>query len=108
MNAFQSCVRARSSLDHKVVSGIHGTHIHFLVRKDDDHSVFYINHHLLLIVCRFACEFFELLKVRLSAPSGRIAWINVKRDQIALQAQKHLAPVGAPLRPRAGATSHWQ
>ena len=85
-------------LDHKFVAGIHATHVNFLVGENDDDSVLHIDGHLLLLIDRSICKFFESLKKRLSAPSRGVAWIDVNRDQIALHTQEHFAFVGTPLR----------
>jgi hypothetical protein len=93
-----SAPRAPYLPNHKFVAGIHGTYVNFLVWKDDENSVFHIDDHLLLAVNRFVSECFELLKKWFSAPSRRVAWIDVNREQIALYAQEHFTFVGAPLR----------
>ena len=93
-----SAPRAPNVLDHKFVAGIHGTYVNFLVRKDDENSVFDVDDYLLLLVNRFFCEVFELPKKWFSAPSHGVAGIDVNREQIALHAQKHFTFVGTPLR----------
>ena len=93
-----SAPRAQDVLDYKFVAGIHGTYVNFLVWKDNENSVFYIDDYLLLAVNRLVCELFKLPKKWLSTPSHRVAWIDVNREQIALHAQKHFTFVGAPLR----------
>src|SRR5882724_5520633 len=89
-----SALRAPYFPDHKFVAGIHGSYVNFLVWEDDDHSVFHIDHHLLLAIYRFACELLELLKERLSPPGRWVARIDVEGDQVALHAQEHFAFVG--------------
>src|SRR5215471_5235615 len=82
-----------------MIAGIHGADFDFLVGKDHDDAVLYVNDHLMPGLLSVDCKLSKLLKIRFSAPSGGIAWINVNRDQLAirLHTQDHLAFIGAPV-----------
>jgi hypothetical protein len=81
-----------------MVAWIHCAHVNFLVRKDDDNPIFYVDGHLLLDIDGLCCERLDLLKKRFATPSHRVARIDVNGDQVAFKAHEHLALVGAPLR----------
>ena len=51
-----SAARAHQFSHHKVVARIHSAHVNFLVRKDDDDSIFNVNGHLLLGIYGTSCK----------------------------------------------------
>src|SRR5258708_6341411 len=87
-----------------MIARIHGADLDLLVREDHDDAILDVDDHPLIDVCPFDRELLERHKIRLPAPGGGVARVDVYRNQLAvrLDAQDELAFARAPLLAKTG------
>src|SRR2546428_9232440 len=94
-----AAVRAADFAHHQMIAGVHGADLDFLVRKDRDDAVLDVDDHLLVDVGPLDRELLERPKIRLPAPSGGVARIDMNCDQVAVRfpAQDELTAARGPI-----------
>jgi hypothetical protein len=92
-------VRAADFADHQMIARVHGADLNFLVRKDCDDAVLDVYDHLLVDFGPLDRKLLQRAKIRLAAPCGGVARIDMDRDQFAVRfhPQDELASARAPL-----------
>src|SRR5258707_1258444 len=82
-----------------MIAWIHRADLDLLVRKDREDAIPDVDDHLLIAVSPLDGEVLERPEIRLAAPCGGVAGIDMNRNQLAVRfyPQDEFAPGRAPL-----------